>query len=74
MNYEQPPTEEELQVRAAYGFRMHHRDTVIYLDTIQEYTAESLITEGREKLRKKLAKLRRSFKNNPEALDVLADL
>ena len=74
MYYEQAPTEEELQTREAYRFASHYRDSVLYLDTIQEYTAASLITEGREKLRKKLARLRRLFKNNSEALDVLSDL
>jgi len=73
-HYEQPPTEEELQVRAAYGFRMHYKDNALYLKTIQEYTAESLILEGKAKLNRKLKRLRKTFSQNAEALDVLAEL
>ena len=72
--YEQPPTEEELQVRAAYAFRTNYRDNALFLKTTQEYTAESLILESKERLNRKLKRLRKTFSQNAEALDVLAEL
>lgn len=72
--YEQPPTEEELQVRAAYAFRTNYRDNAHFLETTQEYTAESLILESKERLNRKLKRLRKTFSQNEEALDVLAAL
>lgn len=74
MNYEQPLSEDELQIMEAYSFAIRYKDSVHYLNTIQEYTAEVLITEGREKLSRKLTRLRKKFKGNSEAFDVLADL
>jgi hypothetical protein len=74
MEYEQPPTEEELQTREAYRFASHYRDSVFYLDTIQEYTAPILITESKEKLNRKLKRLRKVFRENSEALDIISDL
>jgi hypothetical protein len=74
MEYEQPPTEEERQVLEAYRFSSHYRDSVFYLDTIQEYTAPILIQEAKEKLNRKLKRLRKVFRDNSEALDIISHL
>jgi hypothetical protein len=72
--YEQTPTEQEKQTLEAYRFSSHYRDSVFYLNTIQEYTAAILIQEAKEKLNRKLRRLRKVFRENEEALDIISQL
>jgi hypothetical protein len=72
--YEQELTESELQIMEAQRFVRHYKDSVFYLNTIQEYTAEILIQESRAKLERKFTRLKKAFKGNSEALDYLSEL
>lgn len=74
LSYTQAPSEQEEQILEAYRFRKEYTDKMRSFARMEEYTAPDLILAWREKTNKKLARLRKLFRDNVEALDILSDL